>query len=205
MKAVIYHADGPKLWDAPEGLYKQLFKGFKKEAQKFGIQTVHLTLQGHEGWGDENVYFDGLDPFNVVYNREACFSRFLKDAPDDVYMFTEPDARIKAAIPPLKADMALLYRTPEGPHFTPSWRMARKSALPIFEETLANMQGHRMDWHGDSNAFEKLYTDCGSPQKFGITIEHNGVKIEVRDYFDYSLKWSKIMTHHKFKSKALLK
>lgn len=205
MKAVIYHAEAPKLWDAPEGLYKRLFKGFKDSAKRFGIETIHLTLKGMDGWGDENVFFDGLDPVNVVYNREFCFHKFMQAAPDDVYLFTEPDARIVAEIPSLKADIALLFRSPEGPHFTPSWRMARKSALPIFEETLANMAGQRMDWHGDSNAFAKLYEGMGSPQKFGITIDYKGLKVELRDYYDYTMKHSRIMTHHKFKSKVRLK
>lgn len=204
MKAVIYHADAPKLWDAPEGLYPRLFKGFKKEAKKFGIETIHLTLTGFEGYGDETVYYDCLDPKNVVFNREHCFARFLEDAPPDVYLFTEPDARIVAPIPPLCADMALLYRSPEGPHFTPSFRMAKKTAVPVFREMLENMDGKRADWHGDSDAFAKLYEDMGSPTKFGITIDYKGLKVEIRDYYDYTLKHSRIMTHHKFKSKARL-
>lgn len=204
MKAVIYHAEAKKLWDAPEGLYPSLFSGFKKSARKFGIETIHLTLDGMDGYGDEVIRYPGLDAANVVLNREICFARFLADAPDDVYLFTEPDARIVAEVPPLVGDLALLYRFPDGPHFTPSFRLAKKSALPVFQEILKNMDGKRSDWHGDSDAFAKLYEDMGSPAKFGITIDYKGLKVEIRDYCDYTLKHSRIMTHHKFKSKTRL-
>ena len=205
MKAVIYHTEAEKLWTAPPGLYPKLFEGFKKAARKFGIEkTIHLTLEGADGYGVELIRYGGMDPAHIVLNREICFTRFLAEAPDDVYLFTEPDARLVAIVPPLKADMALLYRFPSGPHFTPSLRIARKSALPIFQELLANMEGKRRDWHGDSDAFAKLYEDMGKPTKIGATIDYKGLRVEIRDYHDYTMMNSRIMTHHKFKNKTML-
>jgi len=177
MKAVIYHADAKPLWDAPAGMYEKLFNGFKKAAHKFKI-----------------------DPANIVYNREICFTQFLKDAPDDTYWFTEPDARIVKMFKPLNGDACFLYREDEVA-MTPSFRLARKSALPIFERIVECFDG-RKDWHGDSAAFTKVYREMGRP-KLG-RVQYLGLEVEMRDYFKFTRKDSEFVTHHKFDSKTQL-
>ena len=101
MKAVIYHATvdfrkfQPESKDFPDDIYEQLFAGARKNLAYFNIPLVHLTIKGHPGWGDENIYFDG-DPQNVVYNRELFFAEYLKTQADDqVFWLTEPDARYR--------------------------------------------------------------------------------------------------------------
>jgi hypothetical protein len=182
MKAVIYHADGPMAENFPPDTYRKLFEGFKKNVSLFGLSTIHLTLEGHPGWGDENYYFPNLDPVNVVYNREICFVEFLKTAPDDVYWFTEPDSRIAEMWPPLAGDLALLRRQ-DLVAINPAWRLARPSALPIFEMVLQHFDLDRKSWHGDSVAFRQLWLDFGQPNIGHL--EHSGVKIELRNYNDY--------------------
>lgn len=200
MKAVIYHAQGIPLWDAPQALYKKLFAGFKEAAHKHGVELIHLTLTGCEGWGDENIYYDGLDPLNIVYNREVCFCQFLEHAPEDIYWFTEPDARLINIFKLSDADLTLLYRD-DDVHITPSFRIARKSALPIFQELLQAFDGPK-DWHGDSAAFNTVYERMGSPKV--QTIDYLGLKVELRDYNKYGLKNSHYVTHHKWASKKAL-
>lgn len=200
MKAVIYHAPAKTLWHTPPNLYKRLFEGFKEQAHKHGVSLIHLTLTGCEGWGDENIYYTGLDAQNVVYNREVCFTKFLENAPDDVYWLTEPDARLMQMFPWPKADLTMLYRD-DDVHMTPSFRIARKSSLPIFQELLSSFKGEK-DWHGDSRTFNLMYERMGSP-KIGF-MQYKGLQVEFRDYRDYGLKHSKYVTHHKFISKMQL-
>src|SRR5512139_4092195 len=186
MRAVIYHAEGTNLWDAPEGAYKKLFEGFKENVKRCGLDTIHLTLEGHEGWGDVNYYYEGLKPKNVVYNREVCFTKFLMNAQDDVYWFTEPDARIEKPIPPIgeEIDLVLLYRPNDDVALTPSFRIARKTAWPWFVETLEEMKKqpeNTWDWHGDSFAWVSMYKKLGKPKQFGV-VRYSGVNIELREY-----------------------
>ena len=77
MKVVVYHANGPKADEFVSGIYKDLFLGLKKNINSFGYPLIHLTLEGHEGWGDETFYYQG-DSKNVIYNREYCVLEFLK-------------------------------------------------------------------------------------------------------------------------------
>lgn len=200
MKAVIYHADAKPLWNAPKDIYKILFEGFIESAHKHGIEVIHLTLTGHEAWGDTTIFYDGLDAENIVYNREVCFCKFLEDADEDYYWFTEPDVRLINKFPKPTADLTLLYRD-DDVAMTPSFRISKLSALPIFHELLENFKGGK-DWHGDSHAFNTVYKLMGSP-KIGH-INYQGLDVEFRDYKDYGLRNSRYTTHHKFISKTQL-
>jgi hypothetical protein len=182
MKAVIYHADGPIAKNFPQGLYETLFRGFRENAAQHGLSTVHLTLEGHPGWGDENYFLPG-DPADIVYNREVAFVDFLKKAPDDVYWFTEPDSRIHTMFPPLTGDLSLLRRQDSLP-ISPWWRLARPSALPFFEETLECFDTNQKTWHGDSVAFLEMWKRMGSPGEESLT--YRGLSIELRNYKKYS-------------------
>lgn len=182
MKAVIYHADGPMAKNFPPDTYHKLFEGFRQNASQFGVTTIHLTLADHPGWGDENYYFPDLDPEHVVYNREKCFLNFLATAPDNVYWFTEPDSRIAEMWPDLTGDLALLRRQ-DSVAITPAWRLARPSALPIFEMSLQHFDLNLKSWHGDSIAFRQLWLDFGQPDVGHF--EYAGIKIQLRDYNDY--------------------
>jgi len=200
MKAVIWHSEGPKLWDAPVGLYKTLFQGFMETAHAFGIEVIHLTTPGHDIWGDEGRLFD-LNPQDVTLNREIAFTSFLGEEPDDIYWFTEPDCRIKQPLM-LNTDLCLLYREGDKVPITPSFRLATKAALPVFEQVLNNMEGQAKDWHGDSAAWNILHRQMKEP-KLGV-INYQGVSVEFRPYKDYNSPSGKYVTHHKFVSKMQL-
>jgi hypothetical protein len=184
LKAVIYHADarfenGNDVGD----VYQRLFRRFRDNCHAFGMQVIHLSLRGHPGWGDENLYYEG-NPEHIVANREECFSAFLEAAPDDVYWFTEPDTVIYQMWPRLKTDCAMLYRAGDAVAMCPAWRMARPSALPFFIALRDAMRADsRKDWHGDSAAFTHVWKKMERPE-IGIT-NYLGVEIEFRDYADY--------------------
>ena len=201
MKAVIWHAEGPKLWNAPEGTYKSLFNGFVKNVHPYGIEVIHLTSPGHEVWGDIGIEYP-LNPKHVMLAREQAFTRFLREKEDDVYWFTEPDIRIVKPIPELSTDACFLYRPNDGVAITPSFRLVRKAALPIFEYVLEQMNGKRKDWHGDSEAFASLHKAMGSPAE--ETINFLGCSVELRKYKDYNTIDGRYMSHHKFTSKLQL-
>lgn len=190
MQAVIYHADAEFAWGgAVKDTYKRLCADFRKQCNGMGMKLIHLTLDGHPGWGDLNFHYDGLDPKNVVLNREECFVRFLETAPDDVYWFCEPDYKIVQMWPLLKTDCAMIYRAWDAVPMCPAWRMATKKALPFFtllRDTLRAVKvrpgvGH--DWHGDSEAFTKVWEQMSRPT-VGITT-FKGMSFEFRAYTDY--------------------
>lgn len=185
MKAVIYHADSLFAWGAKpaEGYYERLFHDAKKDFAKHGITTVHLTLKGFPGWGDECYHYEGLQKREVVYNREVCFTKFLRDAPEDVYWFTEPDCRILEMFPPLEGDASFLYRQGDDVAMCPAWRLVTKKALPIFEEVLELFKDEpRRDWHGDSDVFTAMWRRMGSPTD---RTTYKGIEVTMRPYRDY--------------------
>lgn len=191
MKAVAYHADAHYADGRAVGDdYRKLFNGFNKNCHSFGLKTVHVTLEGHEGWGDESHFVSGLDPKNVMLNREIAFCDFLEKAPEDVYWFTEPDYRIYRSWPAIKNDCALLYRGNDGVPITPSWRMATKKALPLFKAFRDATQNTKLrpgvgfDWHCDSEGFNEIYRKMGSPNG-AHNIEFLGVSIEFRKFSEY--------------------
>lgn len=201
MKAVIYHADGVPLWPAAPGTYEKLFHDFVENARPYVEEVIHLTLAGFPHWGTQTIAYEGLNPKDSMYNREVCFTKFLQEErSDDLFWFTEPDARIKEAFPSMdpEIDIVLLWRN-DDVHITPSFRICTRKALPLFERALALYDMTRKDWHGDSEAFNRLYDEMGRPGIGCFTWNH--LSIELRDYNDYSQKNSRYVTHHKFSSK----
>jgi len=187
MKAVVYHADGPIAEKFPKDTYKTLFKILKENLKTFGIPLVHITLEGHEGWGDENYFYD-RDPAHIVYNREELFLDFLKNADDNVYWFAEPDHRLKHMFPSLETDLALLFRQDSTP-ITPSWRLAKKSAIPFFEEVLSYYDTTDKSWNSDSGAYIKMWEQIGSPTESSV-VNYNNMSIDLRPYKQYSMRKS---------------
>lgn len=201
MRAVIYHANAEFAWGGDVGdLYERLFTRFKQQAKYHGMETIHLTLDGQPGWGDVTQYFDGLDPKNVVLNREECFTRFLENAPDDVYWFTEPDIKILKMWPYLNADCAMLYRQGDSVPMCPAWRLATPKALPFFRKLRDELRAVKVrpgvgyDWHGDSEAFTRVWKDMGSPTS---RTEYLGVDVEFRNYSEY-IKGKPVYTRNYF-------
>ena len=182
MKAVIYHADASIAGKFPKDTYKNITLGLKENLRSFNIPLIHITLTGHEGWGDENYFYDG-DPEDVVYNREKFFLEFLKTCDDDVYWFTEPDSRLNSELPPLTTDLALLRRN-DDVTISPWWRLAKKSAVPFFEELITHFDMERKGWDGDSIAFIKMWEVMGKPD-WGI-YEWQGLTVDLRDYKLYT-------------------
>jgi hypothetical protein len=203
MKAVIYHADGPIAKNFPPDTYCKLFEGFKKNAAEFGLDTIHLTLEGHPGWGDENYYFPNLDPADIVYNREIAWLEFLKQSdPNETYWLTEPDARINELWPPLDCDLALLIRGGDPVRITPSWRIARKSSVKFFEDIVEYFDNDNKTWHGDSTAFVRIWNAMGQPD-IG-RVNYNGINIDLRNYKEYSMTKSKFSRQFKADNKLKL-
>lgn len=210
MKAVIYHAEGRPLFVYPPRMYEKLFAGFIKNTRNVVDDVIHLTLAGHPGWGTLNYHFPppevsligGLNPNHCMYNRELLFRWFLarESFEDEVYWFTEPDARVVRRFPALDddVDVALLYRD-DSVHITPSFRLARKSALPLFDFVLENYDHGKRDWHGDSEAFNRLWEDMRRPGmgKFFW----NGLKVELRDWEDYNFPGSRYVEANKARRK----
>lgn len=187
MKAVYYHADARALWDAPAGLYRQIAEKFRRNCEEFGLEVIHLTLDGHEGWGHQTIRYPGLEPAEVVYNREVCFAAFLAAAEPGEYLFTEPDSQILRAVEQTTADCMMLYRRDSGPHLCPALRLARPSARPLFErlrDAIGSMPADRRAWHGDSVAFADLHTALGQPTACGL-YPFGGLTVELRAYRDY--------------------
>lgn len=191
MKAVIFHADGRFGMRHGKGhLYKHLVEELRKNLHKFDIPLIHVTVLGHEGWGDENYFYEVENINEVIYNREKCLLEFMrKDATEDeIYWFCEPDFRMLKEFPPLTADLAMLYRQDPMP-MTPAWRLAKKSALPVFEEAFKHFDISRKEWHGDSPAWIKLWQMLGSPtQNKSETKQYkwNNITIELRPYGHYA-------------------
>lgn len=196
MKAVIYHAEAKALWEVPQNLYKTLFENFRRQCHKHKIEVIHLSTEGHEGWGDVNIHYAG-DPLEIVYNREVFFTKFLEEAEDDTYWFAEPDQQILKMFPALETDLAVTLRPGDGVAITPSFRLAKKTALPFFKEVLSYFDG-RKDWHGDSGAFAKMYKAMGEPG-FGIK-KYKDMTIDLRRYEDY-IAGGRYIHHYKFKNK----
>ncbi len=200
MKVVIYHADASIAEKFPSGLYKKLFEGFKENLKQFKLPLVHLTVKGHEGWGDENHFYDG-DAKDIIYNREKFFIEYLKTCKDnEVIWCTEPDARLNQLFPPLTTDLALLRRG-DGVAITPSWRLAKKSGVPWFEEALSYYDLSRKDWNGDSDAYIQMWKNMGQPDVG--TFKYNGMTVDLRPYGNYSSRKSPYSrqwkSHHKLK------
>jgi len=201
MKAVVYHADASIAKKFPEGAYKKLLLELRKNCNKFDIPLVHITINGFESYGDENIFVDA-DPENIVWNREKFFIDYLKDAdPNETYYFTEPDSRIEQIFPPLTTDLALLYRT-VPPHIPPAWRLAKKKSLPIFEEVFDDYNTNNKTWNSDSNAWNNFFTKLDLENE-GKTI-HNNITIELRSYKHYCTKKGKYVSQFKGKSKSKL-
>ena len=184
MKAVIYHANAKPRFKQPEDFWEVIVKGYKANVNSFGIPLVHLTIDGHPGWGDENYSYPG-DVEDVVWNREVCFTQFLKDAPEDVYWFGEPDSELLKPFPELAGDLAIVYRG-SYPRICPAWRLAKKSALPFFELILEEFDENQKRFHGDSVAFDAAYDK----------LSDLGVKIELRQYNKYIKKGIGMFVKH---------
>ena len=190
MKAVVYHADSHYADGRAVGDdYKRLFKGFNENFHKFDLQTVHVTLEGHPGWGDETYYVKGLDPKNVMLNREIAFCEYLEQAEDGEYFFIEPDYRIFRKWPPMETDCVLLFRENDDVPITPAWRLATKKAVPLFKlfrdetQNVKLRPGVGYDWHCDSEGFTSVWRKMGSPDV--CRRKFMGLDIEFRRFSEY--------------------
>lgn len=189
MKVVIYHADTTRAdFKYKSGMYKEITSILKKNVNSFGYPLIHLTTKEHEGWGDENYFYD-LNPELINYNREICYIDFLKNAAVDneVYWFTEPDWRLISDFPTLENDIDFLLR-PDVIPLHPGWRLAKRSALPIFEETLKCFDLNYMVWGGDSIGMKNLYDQMKNPT---CTINYKGCSVGFRPYKQYGTRKSK--------------
>lgn len=182
MKVVVFHADGPKSNEFAKDLYKDLFKGLKENVNSFGYPLIHLTLNGFEGWGDENYFYEG-NSNEVIYNREKICLEYLRAQPDDdtVYWFTEPDSRIISTFEPLDNDLALLLRNDTIP-VTPAWKLCRKKALPFLEDAFNYFDLTQKEWNGDAYGYLEMYNAIGKPTS---NFKYKDVAVEFRSYRRY--------------------
>jgi len=197
MKVVIYHADTSRgTFKHRDGIYKELTLQLKKNVNDLGFPLIHLTTKGYEGWGDENYFYD-LNPDLINLNREICYVDFLKNTANDqdTYFFFEPDWRINSMFPPLVGDVEFLLRDDNAP-LHPGWRLAKRSALPIFEEILEcyDMEPTQQVWGGDSTALKNLYDRMGRPTR---PITYKRCQIGFRPYKQYGMRKSKFTQQFK--------
>lgn len=196
MKVVIYHADSPDRVEFKNrsNVYKKITEIFKDNVNSFDLPLIHLTTTGYEGWGDENYFYD-LNPVEINYNRELCFIDFLKNSAEDneVYWFTEPDWRLESMMPPLETDVDFLLRDDIIP-LHPGWRLARKSALPIFEEILNCFYLPQKIWGGDSAGMATFYEKMGRPTNLTTYKDCN---VGFRPYKHYGTRKSKFSQQFK--------
>lgn len=188
MKAVVYHADAFKEGKMPKGIYRQLIKQLRVNVNKFDMPLIHLTVNDHDGLGDENYSYKMESVHQVIWNREKCIVEFLKNHadPNEEYLFLEPDFEIQKHIPRLTTDLCLLLRG-DDVALTPAWRLCKKNAYKFFEESLNYFPEEHKDWHGDSQAWNRMYANMGSPKLLGL-YQYNGISIELRPYGDYASK-----------------
>jgi len=211
MKAILYHADTnlstifPE-FEARKNVYQNLVRGLKDNLKVFDLELIHLTVKGHDHWGDITFEFDG-DPDNIVYNREKFLLDFLKSTKDEEeFLVLEPDHRILKRVPSLPSNVCLgLLRRDDSVAITPSWKLVKKSSIPFFEEVLCNFDT-KFKWDGDSIAYIKLFENMGSPPivKDEYVIQYKGMKIQFRDYQAYSTQHSSIMRQWKGVNKLKL-
>lgn len=188
MKAVLYHADSTIANGFTPNTYTYLLEGLKHNLHNFGVEFIHLTLEGYPGFGDQNIYFKDLNPLSIVWNREWTILEFLKHHadPNEVYWFTEPDIRMLQQFPPLTTDVCLTLRDDTVP-ITPAWRLAKKSSVPFFEKVISLFDMSHLDWHGDSPAYTSIHEIIGSPKEPGFYSWEN-ISIELRPYGWYAGK-----------------
>lgn len=193
MKAVIYYADCPRVSRkfTRENIYPDLIKGLRNNLNTHGVQLIHITLNGHEGYGDVNIYHDG-DPDWVNYNRELYFADFLKKHAEEneTYWFTEPDARLYQMFPDLE-DTDADFTSREG-RISPAWRLAKKSAYPIFQQAV-DLFEDRTQWTGDSRVWRIIYEQMGKPPE-NTSTDYLNLRVGIRKYKHYnttSSPWSR--------------
>lgn len=205
MKAVIYHADaaGVEKWKVFP--YDKLILGMKDNLNSYGIELIYLTLEGQPGLGDVNYFYSDLIPGEITYNREVCFTDFLRNKAEDneQYWFSEADVRLRNHFPLLEenVDAAFVINTIEK-RFIPPWRLAKKSAAKIFEQALSYYTTLK-DWDGDTESWGQLYREMGYPE-VGTVISYNNLQIESRPYKPYNMGSSHYCAHYKAKNKLFL-
>lgn len=205
MKAVIYHADAARAEKWKVFPYDKLILGMKDNLNSYGIELIYLTLEGQPGLGDVNYFYSDLIPGEITYNREVCFTDFLRNKAEDneQYWFSEADVRLRNHFPLLEenVDAAFVINTIEK-RFIPPWRLAKKSAAKIFEQALSYYTTLK-DWDGDTESWGQLYREMGYP-KVGTVISYNNLQIESRPYKPYNMSSSHYCAHYKAKNKLFL-
>lgn len=205
MKAVIYHADARRAEKYKAFPYDKLISGMKENLNSYGIELIYLTLEGRPGYGDINYFYSDLIPEEITYNREVCFTDFLKNKAEDneQYWFSEADVRLRNPFPLLEenTDAAFVVSTLEK-RFIPPWRLAKKSAAKIFEQALSYYTTLKA-WDGDTESWGQLYREMGYPE-VGTVISYNDLQIESRPYKPYNMSSSRYCAHYKAKNKQFL-
>ena len=205
MKAVIYHADAARAEKWKVFPYDKLILGMKDNLNSSGIELIYLTLEGQPGLGDVNYFYSDLIPGEITYNREVCFTDFLRNKAEDneQYWFSEADVRLRNPFPLLEenVDAAFVVNTIEK-RFIPPWRLAKKSAAKIFEQALSYYTTLK-DWDGDTESWGQLYREMGYPE-VGTVISYNNLQIESRPYKPYNMSSSHYCAHYKANNKQFL-
>lgn len=205
MKAVIYHADARRAEKWKAFPYDKLILGMKENLNSYGIELIYLTLEGQPGLGDVNYFYSNLIPGEITYNREVCFTDFLRNKAEDneQYWFSEADVRLRNPFPLLEenVDAAFVVNTIEK-RFIPPWRLAKKSAAKIFEQALSYYTTLK-DWDGDTESWGQLYREMGYPE-VGAVISYNNLQIESRPYKPYNMSSSHYCAHYKANNKQFL-
>lgn len=182
--AVIYHTDSHRENGENVGdMYRRMIRLQDRMLPDSFDKAYLLTADDYNLSFIEPIKVEGLNRNHIMYNREVTFRNFMRTAEEgNQYVFMEPD-QIWHKVPVIERDLALVHRRRVGPHLCPAVRIAKASALPIFEWWVNRYeeQDYQRDWHGDSRVFADLYKALEEPDILKIkTFE--GVSIQFLDY-----------------------
>lgn len=172
-------------------LYKKLWPIMKKSVNDLGHELVHITDDHTPCWGDSAFRIE-LDPSTTIYSRDVAWLAYLASLKDrEQACMIEPDTILVRDIPPIKkgCNMVLLQR-PQS--YMAGWfKLATKLAMPFYRQVIKNYDGLPEEmkvFHGDIRALHRTIGIGDHEKAERIPMEACGVKIEVRNWYQYGFR-----------------
>jgi len=191
MKVVCYYAAVPGAHPHCEPSdYDKLWPVMQESVEKQGYELIHLTGPDEPARCD-NVFRTVIRPETVMFSRELAWLDYLRsiDNDDEQIVLVEPDAFLLRPIPPLQhGDMMLLHRP--GKSLPSGFRLCTRKAIPFYEAVVQNYRSYGFAdkvFHGDVKVQHALL-GLGPRGAVNIPRSCRGVRIEVRDWLDYTSK-----------------
>lgn len=173
--------------------YDIIWPVMQRSVERHGYELIHLTGQDDPAKCD-NVFRTIIRPETVMFSREIAWVDFLRSLDDgEEAVLIEPDAYLNKPIPPLTyGDMMLLHRPNKS--LPSGFRLCTNKALPFYEAVVQNYRSYPYAdkvFHGDVKVHHALL-GLGKQGAVNIPRSCRGVRIEIRDWLDYTSKrWAK--------------